>query len=175
MPTKPSTWPASSGRSDSSRSAKSPAASPTSSRNPLNVVKTSAYFLINARNPSPEKTAEHLRRIGQHVAAADGVITALSNFAKMPLPTLEPFSVEACVRDALAANPVPGNVTLELDFPPDLPHALGDASQISIVFANLIRNARDAMQAGGRLTVTGRAVDGRDRRGVRRFRCRHRP
>ena len=36
-------------------------------RNPLNVVKTSIYFLLNARNPSPTKTAEHLQRIERHV------------------------------------------------------------------------------------------------------------
>ncbi len=30
-------------------------------RNPLNVVKTSVYNLLNARNPSPEKNAEHMR------------------------------------------------------------------------------------------------------------------
>ena len=38
-------------------------------RNPLNVVKTSIYFLRNARNPSPAKTAEHLQRIERHVVA----------------------------------------------------------------------------------------------------------
>ena len=136
-------------------------------RNPLNVVKTSAYYLLNARNPTPEKTAEHLQRIGQHITLADGVVTALSNFAKMPLPTLEPFSAEACVRDALHNNPVPAGVNVELDFPPDLPPALGDATQLRIVFANLIRNARDAMSVrstgtpGGRLTIRGRGADGR--------------
>ena len=57
-------------------------------RNPLNVVKTSVYYLLNARNPTPEKKAEHLRRIERHVELADNVITALSNFAKMPVPDL---------------------------------------------------------------------------------------
>ena len=51
-------------------------------RNPLNVVKTSVYYLLNARNPSPEKQAEHLRRIEQNVELADAVITSLSNFAR---------------------------------------------------------------------------------------------
>src|SRR5262245_30944168 len=41
-------------------------------RNPLNVVKTSVYFLLNARNATPAKTAEHLQRIERHVALADG-------------------------------------------------------------------------------------------------------
>jgi signal transduction histidine kinase len=128
-------------------------------RNPLNVIKTSIYFLLNARQPKAEKVAEHLRRIEQHVNVADGVVTALSNFARMPQPTLSPFSVEACVREALETNSLPSNVQVELDFPPSLPAALGDAAQIGIVFANLIRNARDAMPQGGRLTIRSEAVE----------------
>ena len=38
-------------------------------RNPLNVVKTSVYYLLNARNPTPEKQAEHLQRIERNVDA----------------------------------------------------------------------------------------------------------
>jgi signal transduction histidine kinase len=129
-------------------------------RNPLNVVKTSAYYLLNARNPAPEKRAEHLRRIEQHVAVADGIITALSNFARMPLPDLRPFPAERCVREALEANPPPEGVRLEVAFPADLPLALGDPEQLRIVFANLVRNARDAMPQGGQLTVSGRPAGG---------------
>ena len=74
-------------------------------RNPLNVVKTSVYYLLNARNPTPEKTAEHLKRIERQVELADGVITTLSNFARMPVPSLRPTPVEPCVREALEAYP----------------------------------------------------------------------
>lgn len=118
-------------------------------RNPLNVVQTSVYYLFNAKNPTPEKTAEHLRRIQYQVGVADGVITALSNFAKMPVPNLVPFSIERCVKDALESNPVPASIRLDMDFPSTLPNALGDEDQLRIVFANLIRNARDAMSQGG--------------------------
>jgi signal transduction histidine kinase len=128
-------------------------------RNPLNVAKTSVYYVLNARNPSPEKTTEHLRRIEQHIGVADGVVTALSNFARLPMPELRPFSAEHCVKQALEANPLPPTVRLELDFPPSLPAALGDVAQIRIVFANLIRNARDAMPDGGQLAIRGTHQD----------------
>jgi signal transduction histidine kinase len=127
-------------------------------RNPLNVVKTSVYYLLSARNPTPEKRAEHLKRIEKHVVLADGVITALSNFAKMPVPNLTPFPVGRCVREALDTNPVPETVEVVLDIPDSVPPALADIDQVRIVFANLIRNAREAMPEGGRLSVTARAA-----------------
>jgi signal transduction histidine kinase len=127
-------------------------------RNPLNVVKTSVYYLLNARNPTPQKTAEHLERIGKHVDLADGVITALSRFAKLPAPDLRPCPAEQVVREALEVNPVGAAVRVATEFPPDLPPALVDRDQVRIVFGNLIRNARDAMPQGGALTVTGRAA-----------------
>jgi len=127
-------------------------------RNPLNVVKTSVYYLLNARNPTPQKTAEHLERIGKHVDLADGVITALSRFAKMPTPELAPCPVEQCVREALEVNPPGDAVAIVLDFPAELPAALVDRDQVRIVFGNLIRNARDAMPRGGTLTLTARVA-----------------
>jgi signal transduction histidine kinase len=127
-------------------------------RNPLNVVKTSVYYLLNARNPTKEKTAEHLERIGKHVDLADSVITALSRFAKMPAPDLRPCPVEQCIREAMDVNPVGEAVSVVLDFPPGLPPVLVDRDQVRIVFGNLIRNARDAMPRGGTLTIAGRAA-----------------
>ncbi len=127
-------------------------------RNPLNVIKTSVYYLLNARKPTPEKTAEHLHRIEQHVGVADGVIMALSNFARLPVPELRPFAVERCIKETLETDPLPERIQVALDFPPTLPLALGDSSQLRIVFGNLIRNARDAMPEGGALTIAGRAA-----------------
>jgi two-component system, NtrC family, sensor kinase len=128
-------------------------------RNPLNVVKTSIYFLLNARNPSPAKTAEHLQRIERHVTLADNVITALSNFAKMPLPNLRPGRIEPCLRQVLEINAVPDNIRVTLDCTPTLPLVLADLDQLAIVFGNLVRNAREAMPQGGSLSLTGRQVD----------------
>jgi len=128
-------------------------------RNPLNVVKTSVYFLLNARNASAEKKLEHLQRVERHVTLADNVITALSSFAKMPVPNLSPFPLEPCVREALEMNPLPDNVQLTVDIPSSLPLALADGDQIRIVLGNLIRNGREAMPQGGRLAITGNRIN----------------
>jgi signal transduction histidine kinase len=132
-------------------------------RNPLNVIKTSVYYLLNARNASPEKRAEHLARIEKQVGIADGVITALSNFAKMPVPERSPFRIDETVRDVLESLPPSGGITVETDLPASLPRVLADASQVRVVLSNLIRNARDAMPEGGRLLIRATTDDGRVR------------
>jgi signal transduction histidine kinase len=128
-------------------------------RNPLNVVKTSVYYLLNARNPTPEKKAEHLKRIERHVTLADGVISALSSFARMPVPDLRPIAVEMLVREALEINPPADSIEIALESLAGLPHVLGDGDQLRIALGNLIRNAYDAMPQGGGLTVRGGVLD----------------
>jgi len=125
------------------------------------VIKTSVYYLLNARNPTDDKRAEHLKRIERHVVLADGVITALSNFARMPVPDLKPVRARAVAEEAVELNPPPANIRVVHDWPDDLPPALADADQLRIVFANLVRNAREAMPQGGTLTFAVRAAGGR--------------
>jgi signal transduction histidine kinase len=127
-------------------------------RNPLNVVKTSVYYLSNARNPTPEKRAEHLRRIERNIELADNVISALSSFARMPVPDLQPIPMDSLIREALEINPPRDGVEVAVDDLPGLPQALGDRDQLRIALGNLIRNAYDAMPDGGRLTIEARAV-----------------
>src|SRR5205823_5098736 len=87
------------------------------------------------------------------VVLADSVITALSNFAKLPLPNLAPIPVEPLIRETLEINPLPSNVQVSLDCEATLPPLLADRDQVRIVLGNLIRNAREAMPQGGQLAL----------------------
>jgi len=129
-------------------------------RNPLNVVKTSVYYLLNARNPTPEKTADHLQRIERQVELADDVISALSDFAKLPHADQRPVDLLQCVDEALKAESLPPNVTVSISSPESLPLVLADGKQARIALGNLIRNARDAMPDGGRLEIRAISTDG---------------
>ncbi|MBI3864138.1 MAG: PAS domain-containing sensor histidine kinase [Planctomycetia bacterium] len=129
-------------------------------RNPLNVVKTSVYYLLNARQANPEKLKDHLQRIGRQVEVADDVISALSDFAKLPVAEQRPTDLAACIGGVLKAEALPSNIATNLSCPATLPRVLVDDKQVRIAFGNLIRNARDAMPDGGRLDIQATGADG---------------
>ena len=83
-------------------------------RNPLNVVRTSVFYLQHARRPTPEKQTEHLERIQRQVGVADSVITALSDFAKLPLPHVGPVAPRQLIDETLANTHIPENISVSL-------------------------------------------------------------
>ncbi|QDU60859.1 Globin-coupled histidine kinase [Planctomycetes bacterium Pan216] len=126
-------------------------------RNPLNVVGTSAYYLLNAKSVTPEKYVEHLLRIERQVRTADRVITALADFARTPMPTKVPFCLRACIDEILAQESLPPTIDVRVDCADALPRAIGDKAQIGIAIANIIRNAGESMESGGLLHLEARA------------------
>lgn len=127
-------------------------------RNPLNAIKTSSYYLLNAKAPSEEKVREHLERIDRQVSLIDNVVTALTDVARLPEPQLDQCDIRMVVAQVSAAVAIDDSITIVNDIPSDLPKALVDSNQIPIVFRNLIRNARDAMTDGGTLTISAQVL-----------------
>ena len=123
-------------------------------RNPLNAVKTSAYYLLNAKSVSENKKKEHLERIDRQVTLIDNVITALSEVAKLPDPSVVPVPAREILDDVINQVSLPPEVTVDVRIPDDVAAVLADRNQIPIVFKNLLRNARDAMPNGGTITIS---------------------
>lgn len=126
-------------------------------RNPLNVIRTSVYYLRTTQKLTPEKLAQHLERIEKQVGLGDSVITALSNFARMPLPNLVPIPLQEFFSAILDRSPVPEHVNVRVEIPGHVPPASADRDQLEIVFGNLIRNACDAMPGGGQILIEATA------------------
>lgn len=122
-------------------------------RNPLNAIKTSVYYLLNAKQPTAEKQREHLERIDRQVNLSDRVITALSDFARMPQPNFESVSLPEFLLHVIETNSVPETINVTIDCADEIPQVLADPSQLSIAIGNLVRNAVDAMPQGGSLTL----------------------
>jgi two-component system sensor kinase FixL len=128
-------------------------------RNPLNAVKTSAYYLLNAKNATEEKVREHLERIDRQVSMIDNVVTALSDVAKLPEANLKPTDLRPIIEATIRSINIPSNLETAIELPNDLPNVMVDQSQIAIAFKNLVRNARDAMPEGGQLQITAEIAE----------------
>ncbi|GIW97978.1 MAG: PAS domain-containing sensor histidine kinase [Pirellulaceae bacterium] len=127
-------------------------------RNPLNVIKTSTFFLLNARTATEEKRHEHLQRIDRQVHLINAVISALADVARMPTPVRRAVALAPLLQSIVATTEMPSSIEVVLEASlAELPCVSVDAEQMTIVFRNIIRNARDAMPQGGMLRIDGHA------------------
>jgi signal transduction histidine kinase len=122
-------------------------------RNPLNVVKTSVYYLLNAKSPSPEKKQTHLERIERQVTRCDEIITTLTDFARLPDPVIELFDLRSLLKECVQENVHRRDIEVHLAIDEAVENMLGERKQLRIAFGNLIRNACEAMEQGGQLTI----------------------
>ncbi len=129
-------------------------------RNPLNVIKTSIYYLRTAGNASPEKVATHLERIERQTVLADKIVTALHDFARLPMPRLQPVPVADFMNEVVGESTLPEHIHVSVNCPPNVPPMFADPEQLRIVFSNLLRNASDAMPSGGSLSLQSSVHDG---------------
>ena len=86
-------------------------------RNPLNAVKSSAYYLLNAKNPSAEKTREHLERVDRQVTIIDNVVTALSDVARLPDPKLKPADMATALKSVVSSVSLPPSIEVHWQLP----------------------------------------------------------
>src|SRR5438309_1003282 len=121
-------------------------------RNPLGVVKNSAYYLRMVL-PDEEPARKHLGIIEREVEAANRIVTALLDFARVSVPSRVPSDLNAVVRACVERETVPDTVTVAAPLAEDLPQVAVDPDQIGLALGNLIRNALQAMPDGGALTV----------------------
>jgi len=124
-------------------------------RNPLGVIKNSAYFLNLKLQPSADdKIKKHLEIIEKEVGASTLIIEDILSFARIKMPEQKPVEIAPLIRESVESLPAPEGITVDIRPAEGLPRAFIDRAQISQVFTNLIKNAYQAMPQGGRLTIS---------------------
>ena len=134
-------------------------------RNPLGVIKNSAYYLrekigksrLAAEEPS---ISEFLNIIENEIGLSDKIIRDLLNFSLISKPIVKPSDINRIIKYALSVTKSPENIKVEINLKTNLKKAAVDPYQIRQAFNNLILNAYQSMEVGGRLTITSRE-DGR--------------
>lgn len=132
-------------------------------RNPLSSIGLNAELILEEVEQQPGEARDLVRAIIQEVDRLTEITEHYLRLTRRPRPKLEREDMNALVsslllfvREDLAKR----GITVEAQLDDLLPPALVDEAQLRQALLNLIRNAAEAMQGGGRLNVTtGRSPD----------------
>jgi PAS domain S-box-containing protein len=107
---------------------------------------------------------EHRQDLGEIVKAARsaaGLTRQLLAFGRQQVLQTAPLDVNALITEmaGMLGRLIDETVEVTLDLAPGLPKVLVDRGQLEQVVMNLVVNARDAMPAGGRVTLHTTDVD----------------
>jgi two-component system, NtrC family, sensor kinase len=109
-----------------------------------------------------KEAKELLAAVTREVDRLTDVTEQYLSMARPPKPTLvseDVTEVLGGVLDFAREELARARVEVVRDFAPDTPRVLADEGQLRQVFLNLLRNSREAMPDGGRLTVSTRGLE----------------
>ena len=114
------------------------------------------------RNPSPEQQQKIMDAMRRAVARGTGLTRHLLAFSRRK--PVNPESIDLAgylgsMGDMLASS-LRGDIRIEMQFDTHLWHVEVDTGELEQAVVNLCVNARDAMPAGGTITITGDNVPG---------------
>ena len=124
-------------------------------RNPLAGIKGAAQLLQSHPRAHTDLT-EYTTVIGREVNRLSALVEDLLTLGAPPKPRLAPVNVHRVLQEVVAVvepELARANVRLQYAFDPSLPDLQADDAQLSQVFLNLLRNARESMAAGGTATA----------------------
>src|SRR6266478_6248901 len=127
-----------------------------------NTLRGASFELTALRQDSlpDQKRAHALKAVAQRIEIASEAIARLHDFARTGTLALSAVRLDRIVAQAAALvevdfqnSAVPVNIRMSIA---DLPAVRGSASELSLLFVNLLRNGRDAMPKGGTVTIAAR-------------------
>ncbi len=131
-------------------------------RNPLNAIGLNAELLAEELaqvKDAPAEAVQLVAAISREVDRLNGVTEEYLRFARLPRPTLgrqDLNEVVGSLLDFLAPELQAAGVEVVRALGPDPLAIRADEGQLRAVFLNLLRNSREAMPTGGRITVRTR-------------------
>jgi signal transduction histidine kinase len=128
-------------------------------RNPLGVMTNAVYYLRAVQPSAPANVTEYLGILQQQITLSEKIVSDLLDFARLKPPTRFAASFENIAREQIGRLGSTNGVTIDMNFPSDLPPVLVDSVQIGQIMLNLLTNAMQAMDHTGRITVNARADD----------------
>ncbi len=124
-------------------------------RNPFTSIKMRMFSLGRSLKLT-ETQAEDLQVISDEIARIDRIVENFLEFARPPKLRLKECHLRDIVNSVITLLEYrlrAYNVELHYDFQPDLPKVIVDADRIKEALVNLVINACEAMETGGKISV----------------------
>ncbi|MEW6745921.1 MAG: ATP-binding protein [Planctomycetota bacterium] len=128
--------------------------------NPIGIISMYAQMLEEKARRG-EVDLDKLALILEQAKRVAGITRNLLDFARGRPPEIAPMSLREIITSTISLVHYKlerGGIRTEVRLPADLPEIRGDPGQLSQVVLNLILNAEQAMNGGGKLTVSGRLL-----------------
>ena len=125
---------------------------------PLAVISSYAQMLSKQVNGDPKK-AELLEKITKQTFRASEIVNSLLNFSRTSSSEFNNVDLNRVIQDTLTLLEhqfKTARIKVVPELHHNLPPILGNTGKLQQVFLNLFLNAKDAMPAGGTLTITHR-------------------
>jgi PAS domain S-box-containing protein len=123
---------------------------------PLAVISSYAQMLAKQVSAEPKK-AELLDKITRQTFRASEIVNSLLNFSRTSTSEFNQVDLNRVIQDTLTLLEhqfKTARVKIVPELHPELPPIFGNTGKLQQVFLNLFLNAKDAMPAGGTLTIT---------------------
>lgn len=131
-------------------------------RNPLTSVKLNIQKLLQS-NQLDELEEEHLNLSQKGISQMEKFVKELLNFTRDSELNLERFSIEQIMDETvkmIADSLELKKITLEKNLEEGLPQVLVDGDKLRLVFLNVLRNSYEAVEEGGKISVSLSHLDG---------------
>ncbi|MDO8836539.1 MAG: ATP-binding protein, partial [Vicinamibacterales bacterium] len=127
--------------------------------NTLTAINGYTELILSSLDPADPNYAmlQHVRKAGHHAESLTRQLLAFSRRQHLQ-PTVINLNLVVAELRNLVQRVIGEDIALEIDLSPDLANVRADQDQLQQVIMNLAANARDAMPAGGRLTMATACV-----------------
>ncbi len=115
-----------------------------------------------AASPATEKIGDSVRICSEEIGRLDGIVKNFLEAIRPRDPDLNDLDLLSVIADVFAllrSQLEDLGVRVSVEIGQDLPVVSGDRNQLKQVFFNLVKNAMEAMDAGGKLDISASADD----------------
>ena len=125
--------------------------------NILSIILSHTTVIERSRGDQ-QRIEKAIRTVKQAVERGSALSKQVLTFARRTDRQVQSLDIATVLREIhmMIAETLPRSIHIAVEIDPDLPRILGDSGQIHQALLNLCVNARDAMPAGGNLTIRAR-------------------